>query len=306
MKGWSIRRHLLGSTLLLAFTMVCTGCGGGAKEAPGLAAGTERTFAGIEFVWCPPGTFIMGSPEDEKYRLADEETQHSVTLTQGFWLGKYELTQAEYERVMGKNPSDHKGGDYPVENVDWDDAVEFCRKLSQQSGATYRLPTEAEWEYACRAGTTTRFCAGDSKSDAARVAWYRPANIPDETWDDAVEFRHELSEQSGAGHRVPREAVLTTHAVGEKEPNAWGLYDMHGNVWEWCSDWYDYGNYSGRPDPDIDPRGPNVGSRRNPARICRGGSWWTVVRYCRSAQRGNYYPGARLDHLGFRLVREKD
>ena len=154
----------------------------------------------------PAGEFTMGSPESEKDRK-DNETQHLVKITKPYYLGAYEVTQEQYERVMGKNLSDSKGENKPVENVRWSEAVEFCRKLSEKEGVEYRLPTEAEWEYACRAGTSTAYSFGNDESQLGKYAWYRDNSI-------------------------------STHPVGELKPNTWGLYDMHGNVWEWCQDLY--------------------------------------------------------------------
>jgi formylglycine-generating enzyme required for sulfatase activity len=174
---------------------------------------------GMKLNLIPPGEFAMGSPKSEPGRW-DDETQHLVKITKPFYLSAHEVTQAQYEQVMGKNPSyfsvsgNGKGrvsGDtsqLPVERVSWNDAVEFCRKLSDEEGVEYRLPTEAEWEYACRAGTTTAYSFGNDVAQLGEYAWYA-----------------DNSEN-------------TSHAVGEKKPNAWGLYDMHGNVWEWCQDWF--------------------------------------------------------------------
>ena len=231
--------------------------------------GDVSTFDGIKFVWIPAGKFRMGSPKSESGRYKDEGPIRTVRITTGFWMGKYEVTKAQYERVMGKNPSHSGDSKHPVSGVRWDDAVSFCRELSRSSGATYHLPTEAEWEYACRAGTTTRFYTGDSDSDLDRAGWY----------------------DGNSG--------LRTHTIGEKEPNAWGLYDMHGNVWVWCWDWYDDDYYRSRPDPDSDPRGASTGS----SRVGRGGSWYHIAQHCRSAVRSGYYPGHCYSHGGFRLCR---
>ena len=207
-----------------------------------LRAGTPRVFDGIEFVWIPPGEFRMGSTS--RHADSDEKPVTRVRLTRGFWLGKYEVTQRQWEGVMGSNPSGFNscGGDCPVEGFSWNDAQEFIGKLNGRSGGRrYRLPTEAEWEYAARAGTTTDTYAGDitkpSGNDPVlnRIAWYR--------------------ENSGGG----------THPVGRKAPNAWGLHDMLGNVREWVGDWY--GDYSGGT--VTDPDGPRSGS----VRVNRGGSW---------------------------------
>ena len=232
-----------------------------------LQPGQSRTFAGIEMVWIPAGSFDMGSPKDEKGRDKGE-TQHRVTLTKGFWMGKYEVTQAQWQAVMGNNPSRFKGSNLPVEEVSWNDCQDFIRKLNAKGQGAFRLPTEAEWEYACRAGTQSRFCFGDSDSSLGTYAWYR----------------------SNSGWK--------THEVGQKSPNRWNLYDMHGNVWEWCQDWK--GDY---PSGSVtDPTGPSTGS----GRVRRGGGWRLNPRYCRSADRSGGGPGLRRDDLGFRLARAAD
>ena len=221
----------------------------------------------LDMLWCKPGTFMMGSPEDEKDR-DDDETQLKVTLTQGFYLGKHEVTQEQWEKVMGTNPSYHKGAALPVEKVSWDDAMEFCKKLTEvekeadrlPKGWTYTLPTEAQWEYACRAGTTTAYSFGDTITP-------KQANYA--------------------------RNVAKTTPVGTYPANAWGFHDMHGNVWEWCSDWY--GDY---PDGSAsDPVGPSVGS----ARVFRGGCWDNGGRGMRSAFRYGDTPDFRYSILGFRL-----
>jgi formylglycine-generating enzyme required for sulfatase activity len=241
-----------------------------------LAAGvTGRLYRAVEdsqpvgpsgFVWIPPGTFVMGSPANEEGYT--NEVQHAVTLTQGFWLSDHEVTQGEYDAVMGINPSHFKWyPNRPVENVSWEDAVRYCQKLSERERAAgriladqaYRLPTEAEWEYAARAGTT-----GARYGELDAIAWY----------DGNAE---------GA-----------TRPVKGKQPNGWGLYDMLGNVWEWCSDWH--GDYP--MDAVTDPIGPSSGSRR----VSRGGSWDFVARGARSAVRSGSYPGGRNYNQGFRPV----
>jgi formylglycine-generating enzyme required for sulfatase activity len=208
----------------------------------------------------------MGSPLSEADRGSDE-VQHTVTLTQGFWMSDHEATQAEYQLVMGSNPSVWKGESLPVETVSWDDAVAYCKKLTERERAAgritaqqaYRLPTEAEWEYAARAGTT-----GVRYGELAAIGWY---NV-------------------NSGRK--------THPVSQKAANAWGLHDMIGNVWEWCSDWY--GDY---PTGSVtDPTGPSSGSFR----VNRGGSWNFVARGVRSAFRGGGVPGDRGNGLGFRPV----
>ena len=237
--------------------------------------GEEREFeladgVKMKFCWCPPGSFDMGSPSSEEDRSIDE-TQHRVKLTQGFWMGKYEVKQHQWESVMGSNPSGFKGDDRPVERVSWDDCQEFICKINAAGQVTVSLPTEAQWEYACRAGTTTPFNFGLTlNGDKANC----DGNYPYGT--------------STRGRR--RE---TTSDVGSYAPNAWGLHDMHGNVWEWCSDWY--GNYTGDA---TDPIGPASGTYR----VFRGGSWSNFAWRCRSANRAGSVPGYRISILGLRLV----
>ena len=215
---------------------------------------------GMEFKLIPAGTFIMG----------EGDQAHEVTLTKPFKIGVHEVTQAQYEQVMGVNPSKYKGASNPVEEVNWDDAVEFCRRLSElpaekAAGRVYRLPTEAQWEYACRAGTTTEYSFGDDDSGLGDYAWHR-----------------ENSDK-------------TTHPVGSKLPNAWGLYDMHGNVWEWCLDWY--GDYPSGP--VTDPMGAAPGSYSY--RVLRGGCWSFTAVNCRSASRRGREPSYRYHYGGFRV-----
>lgn len=239
--------------------------------------------AAAKMVWILPGTFTMGSPTSERNRSDDEGPQTVVTLTKGFWFGKYEVTQGEYLAVMGTNPSFFTGDlDAPVEQVTWYKAVEYCDRLTEQeraagrlpAGYEYRLPTEAQWEYACRAGTTTRFSFGD-----------------------ALECNDDCGSCSIANQYMwwCENSAHQTHRVGQKLPNAWGLYDMHGNVWEWCLDWYE----SSLPGGSVsDPVGPSSGSLR----VQRGGSYYQGARHGRSAFRGNFWPDHRYHDLGFRAV----
>jgi len=238
------------------------------NAAPG--AGTPATrpadivtnSIGMKFVLIPPGRFVMGSDYSEKGREEDE-TPHEVVISRPFYLGMTEVTQAQWFKVMGRRAGGFQGDDLPVESISWDDAVAFCRKLSALDGRTYRLPTEAEWEYACRAGSAGRF-SGD-------------AVLADQAWTEA----------NSDGR---------THPVGTKKPNAWGLYDMHGNVAEWCADWY--GPY---PDAQVvDPAGPREGK----ARVVRGGSWASFDRGCRSASRSSVPPSYQTRFVGLRVVME--
>lgn len=219
--------------------------------------------ATMEMIYVAPGSFMMGSPPSEEGRFYDE-TQHRVTLTKGFWLGKYEVTQKQWQSVMGSNPSYFKGdANLPVENVSWVDCQEFVRKVNdaarRQLGGGGRLPTEAEWEYACRAEMSGAY-AGTGRLDD--MGWF--------------------SGNSGS----------KTHPVGQKRANGWGFYDMHGNVWERCLDWY--GDYDSNA---TDPSGPASGDYR----ALRGGSWDINARYCRSASRFGDVPGYRNSDCGFRL-----
>ena len=232
----------------------------------------------LEMIWIEAGTFTMGSPKDELGRYSNE-VQHQVTLTQDYWLGKYEVTQAQYQAVMGTNPSKVKGDDLPVERVSWNDATNFCAKLTASEkaagrlpeGYAYTLPTETQWEYACRAGTTTALNSGKDLSD-----------------------KEQCPEMDEVGWYKYNRGDLYTHPVGQKQPNAWGLYDMHGNVWEWCSDWF--GDYSSPT--ETDPTGPDTGT----SRVTRGGSWNWNARACRSALRNNYTPDEQDNDAGFRVA----
>jgi len=215
---------------------------------------------GMKLKLIPEGEFMMGSPDDKRC------PRHKVRITKPFYLGVYEVTQAECEKVMGKNPSNFQGADNPVEKVTWEDAAEFCKKLSAKEGRTYRLPTEAEWEYACRAGSTTLYSFGDDQANLGEYAWYL-AN-----------------------------SDKKTRPAGEKKPNNWGLCDMHGNVWEWCQDWYDLDYYA--VSPTGDPPGPETGSLR----VYRGGSWDAPAGNCGSSDRYGYVPSYGSIFLGFRVA----
>ncbi len=235
---------------------------------------------GMRFVRIEPGVFLMGSPETESGRWFVESPVHRVRITKPFYLGVTEVTQGQYERVMGTNPSFFNGGIYgidldrPVEQVAWDDAVEFCRRLSELEGRSYRLPTEAEWEYACRAGTATRFFFGDA-SDCDDACGPCPIAEPFVWWCGNNESR-------------------TTKPVATKLPNPWCLYDMNGNVKEWCSDWSD--RYSAGD--AVDPTGPETGEER----VIRGGSFAGALREARSAMRGDLSTEHRFEFLGFRVA----
>lgn len=270
----------------------------------GQAAKEVTNSIGMKLVFIPKGTFTMGSSTSEEGSLNDER-QHQVKINQDYYLGIHEVTQSQYAKVLGKNPSFFQGDEvatrvpaktdprtgrvieeekkvakdtsnHPAENLDWSDAKYFCQRLSdlpeeREAGRVYRLPTEAEWEYACRAGTETAFSFGGSSDSLKEYGWY--------------------SENSGRKFEATY-LDRRTHPVGEKKPNPWGLYDMHGNVWEWCSDWY--GEYP--KDEQVDPKGPEKGSQH----VIRGGSWRTDTAYCRSAAR--YGIAQSPSTVGFRVV----
>lgn len=243
-----------------------------ARNAAGGTAGTVSRKSGttktislpggetLEMIWCEPGSFMMGSPVAEEGRF-DDEPLHPVTLTKGFWLGKYEVTQRQWQSVMGDNPSKFKNPDHPVEGVSWEDCNAFISRLNVVLGGVARFPTEAEWEYACRAGSSG---AVSGNGQLMEMAWY-DANSGNET-----------------------------HDVGKNLSNAWGFYDMHGNVLEWCYDWF------GKLDTlsHIDPKGPPTGSFR----VLRGGCWFFYARDCRSAYRLKRDPVLRNAIYGFRLA----
>jgi formylglycine-generating enzyme required for sulfatase activity len=299
-RSFIMKNKLWVIAIITAFTLSTTSC-----SAQSGGGGTITSPTGIVMVSIPAGTFTMGSPTTEADRY-DYETQHSVTLS-GFKMGKYQVTQEQYQAVMGSNPSYFSSnpqagetqGKRPVENVSWYDALVFCNRLSIKEGLSpaysiggktdptawgkvparedatwdavkilegtngYRLPTEAQWEYTCRAKTTTAYNTGNTISD--NTGW--------------------LDSNSNG----------MTHEVGKKPANAWGLYDMHGNVWEWCWDWY--GDYPSTA--HTDPMGASSGSYR----VLRGGSWYYHAECLRSAYRHVTYPGIRDNDFGFRLAR---
>jgi formylglycine-generating enzyme required for sulfatase activity len=250
----------------------------------GTRAGEIRVDNGLKMklVWIPPGEFIMGSPKEEEDRAPDEDQVH-VKLTEGFWLGQHEVTQSEWPRVMQTTPwsgaaYSKEGDDYAATYVSWDDAIRFSERFTAQERASgrlpagwqYTLPTEAQWEYACRTGTTTRFSFGNDESDLNTYGWcgglVGNGNAKDEHY---------------------------AHKVAQRKANRWGLHDMHGNVCEWCRDWYQIELRGG-----TDPQGPAEGS----ARVYRGGNWADQAKFCRSADRNSDVPTSRGGALGFRLA----
>ena len=226
---------------------------------------------GMRFIKCPAGEFQMGSPVEEQHRFGGEQ-QHLVRISEAFWLGMEEVSVSQFRAVMGKSLSNNPDGNIPEYQVTWYDADDFCRKISEldaerAAGRSYRLPTEAEWEYACRAGTQTVYSWGDDPAEGENHAW--------------------SARNSNRSHR----------RVGSRQPNAWGFYDMHGNVWEWCSDWYD----DLPATPLTDPKGPATGEYR----VLRGGAYDSPVTYLRAATRVPWEPAgsdARGNNVGFRVV----
>ena len=238
--------------------------------------GQERSDNPLELklCWCPPGKFVMGSPLSEPGRHDEEEENEAqvfVTITQGFWIGKFPVTQEQWRQVMETAPSEFEGPGRPVEMVSWEDATGFCQKLTEAAQSTnalprgweYRLPTEAQWEYACRAGWSTAYSFGNDVGCLSDHAWF----------DDNSEF--------------------TTRDVGLKRSNAWGLHDVHGNVWEWCEDWYQ-DELPGGDDPKV--------VEPSDYRVIRGGCWLVFSAICRSASRSRSAPDNRFDFLGFRVA----
>ncbi|MGO9921815.1 MAG: SUMF1/EgtB/PvdO family nonheme iron enzyme [Isosphaeraceae bacterium] len=268
----------------------------GPKPSPSPPPKKVTNSLGMTLVRIEPGSFLMGSsqeqidhlmrefPDSKREWFDYEQPQHAVKITHPFYLGTHQVTQGQYQAVMGINPSDVKGSDdLPVESVTWFDAIAFCNRLSEREKRTpfyringtdvtvlggdgYRLPTEAEWEYACRAGSSTLYPFGDNASALDEFAWYN------------------------------KNSENQTHPIGHKSPNAWGLHGMLGNVWEWCADFYDAKYYASSP--SADPPGATGAADR----VIRGGGWLNAPRLCRSASRGGRLPADRSRSLGFRLV----
>jgi len=256
----------------------------------GSKPGDECVIAGINLNWCPPGSFRMGSPPDEPERRPDED-QVEVTLTNGFWMGKYEVTQGEWKRVIGKLPGvltveGGEGDSIPVYNVNYAEADSFCRRLTElgySSGKLpkaweFRLPTEAQWEYACRAGTITATAFGDKISS-------KQANFNGKSYNGA--------EEGPSLHRATK--------VGSYAPNAWGIHDMHGNQVEWCLDWYHY-KLPGGKDPDLSKQIGTSNRDGSHSRSRRGSAWVDDGWVCRCAFRQKFEPERRYDHIGFRIA----
>ena len=269
-----MRSSMAATTLLLIMGMFFFQVGCSSSQQSDKQSFTNSI--GIKLMRMPKGKFLMGSPETEEKRVKDEN-QHEVTISQNFYMSATEVTQAQWQKVMGTNPSFFKGDQLPVEQISWYEAVDFCKRLSEmpeemKASRNYRLPTEAEWEYACRAGTTTTFNFGSQ------------LNGTQGNCDGRLPY--------GTDMKGPY--LEKTSAVGMYQANAWGLHDMHGNVWEWCSDWYE--EY---PVASVtDPNGPATGLDR----LVRGGGWGDGAVGCRSARRFGDGPSGRVDGLGFRVA----
>lgn len=253
----------------------------------GSRPGEERRVRGLQLCWCPAGRFRMGSPPDEPGRRSDEAPV-DVTFSEGFWIGKYEVTQGQWQRVAGAIPGEliaGRGEDFPVYWINFPEAEEFCRALTARAAAAgelapgweFRLPTEAQWEYACRAGTATAFSFGE-KLTRDQANFGRPYRDAPPGFPDGVATR-----------------------VGSYPPNAWGMHDMHGNEFEWCRDWY-HPQLPGGMDPDLREVKGTANRDGTYSRVRRGGAWTDQEAFCRSALRLRYEPERRADHIGFRVV----
>ena len=232
----------------------------------------SKIFLGINFIFIQPGCFQMGNDKKPTERTVGETPSHRVCIEKPFYMGETEITQKQWQDVMGNNPSKNKVEDKPVDRVSWNDVQEFIQKLNAKEGGTFfRLPTEAEWEYAARAGSDADYAFGDSPSSLPQYAWF-----------------------GNLGYKG------SSHEVAQKDPNKWGLYDMHGNVWEWVQDWYDGTYYS--TSPANNPTGPETGKYR----VYRGGSFIGKATNLRSAVRFSALPMSRTHDVGFRLARQID
>nr|MCS5674006.1 SUMF1/EgtB/PvdO family nonheme iron enzyme [Acidimicrobiales bacterium] len=279
------------AAIFIVITITCVVMEMNHAAAVILARAPISNTIGMTLKEIPAGTFMMGSPETEEDR-SDDEHQHSVTITKAFYMQTTEVTQGQWKALMGTEPWENRefyeyekeGPNYAANYVSWDDAVAFCKKLSEKEGKTYRLPTEAEWEYACRAGTETRWSFGNDETVLGDYAWYRENA-------DAIGEKY-------------------AHQVGQNKPNAFGLYDMHGNVHEWCHDYYEDDYYL--QSSEKNPTGPSPWMSRNESRtsggdrVLRGGSWYDRSRLTRSAFRDWYEAHDRALLNGFRVVRELD
>lgn len=257
--------------IIIFLFLLCTGAGYSQNSGSAKVISLPHDVS-MEFVFIPPGSFYMGSDTSEKDRHGDEGPVRHVSITKGFYLGKFEVTQAQWMAVMKNNPSIFQNTDdwynYPVDNVSWNDCREYISRLNSLGLGVFRFPTEAEWEYACRAGTISRYYWGDDPDD----------------WQ-VYEYAWAFSRAEGK-----------SHPAGEKKPNPWGLYDMSGNMWEWCSDWRE----PYLPVDTINPTGQASGT----SKIYRGGSWFNKPATLRSANRNGHEPDTKGTNSGFRIVLE--
>ena len=254
------------SVVFLSLTLIVLASDSGEKNGK-----TFHTSLGIDFVLIPAGSFMMGLSPDELFlpRYMDAMPKHEVRIHRPFYLSRHEITQRQWRVVMGKNPSNFTGKNRPVENITWHQVQEFIRRLNLRDNTrSYRLPTEAEWEYACRAGSVTQFHFGDDREKLDRFGWHC------------------------------HNSDFETHPVGKLPPNDWGLYDMHGNAAEWCQDWYEGYPHSGVFSSD--PSGPISGTEK----MIRGGAWDQAASFCRSAARSRNVPNDGSVLVGFRLAKD--
>ncbi|MDR3233753.1 MAG: formylglycine-generating enzyme family protein [Planctomycetaceae bacterium] len=272
-----VRKSLIAFAVSLSFTVLalCSNIGYiQADDNPKAGDPLELTVKNVKyrFRWCPAGTFTMGSPLSEADRNNNEQL-HPVTLSQGFYLAETEVTQEQWESIAGNNPSNFKGSKLPVECVDWNACQDFVKELNAlgvaPKGYKFSLPTESQWESACRSGSTTAYCFGENSKKLGDYAWYN------------------------------ENSKNTTHEVGTKKPNAWNLYDMHGNVFEWCNDWY--GNYPSATASTAELTDP-IGASSGSYRVRRGGSWLLSAEDCRSAFRSLNSPDYAGDFIGVRVA----
>jgi formylglycine-generating enzyme required for sulfatase activity len=266
--------------------------------------------AEMKFAWIPPGTFLMGENERPNNLRPERDRepprragyargpqlepdpkpgpQHRITISKGFWMGIFPITQAQWRAVMGYNPSSFRGDDRPVEMVSWSDCQEFCGKMAQLSGKPIRLPTEAEWEYACRGGSTSEYWNGNGEDSLKMVGWYLGNTV-----NQPNSVRRRLAPDRGVIPPDGPEHVGESKAVGMLAANPWGLYDVHGNVWEWCQDWY--GKLT--TEDQTDPTGQSTGDFR----VCRGGSYCGDSSRCLASCRAAQTPGIRTTEIGLRV-----
>ncbi len=296
--------NAFGILLAIALSTAQYGCHSQGSTAPSSSAtlfGSDALAVLLSegnYVKVKPGSFLMGAAPEETDASADERPQHRVTITKEFEIGRTEVTQKQWQAVMGSNPSVFKGPDLPVINISWNDVQDFLRILQEADDKhRYRMPTEAEWEYACRAGSTGPYAGEESMPVASNARANRTAfkELAARQQERQSAMRERLKESAW----FEANSQNRPHAVAMLKPNAWGLHDMHGNVWEWVADWHDRRAYG--KNPAEDPKGPAEGQ----SRVQRGGSWQSTADACRAAHRNAALPVERNHLTGFRLVRVK-